>query len=387
MCAMSSNEKSVHISDLTIKGYRGFDEITIPQLGRVNLFTGKNNTGKSSLLEAVRLLAGNGSLRVVYEILNSREEGTRASNSPDSSLEHDDALQVSPLFNGFPDFSERCPPIVISANYLSEYKRLEIGMDWVVMEEDSDGNRRSIARSDTILGEYDDIPADAIPALRVEAAGRKRIQRLNRPFSRSRFRFRSATTPSDNLVPYQFVGPNGIENTEVLDELWSAIALTKREDDVVEALQIIESGISRVSIVSSDERPRSRTAIVRAENIPRPVPLRSFGDGTGRLFGIVLSLVNVPGGLLLIDEFENGLHYSVQSDAWRMIFRLARDLDVQVFATTHSKDAVKAFSKVASESPEDDLFVRLVRRSGRIITTVLVEDSLARLLEMGTEVR
>lgn len=386
MCAMSSNEKSVHISDLTIKGYRGLSEIMIPQLGRVNLFTGKNNTGKSSLLEAVRLLAGNGSLRVVYEILNSREEGTsRASNSTDSSLEHDDVLQVSPLFNGFPDFSERCPPIVISANYLSEYKRLEIGMDWVVVEEDSDGNRRLITRSDTILGEYDDIPADAIPALRVEAAGRKRIQRLNRPFSR--FRFRRATTPSDNLVPYQFVGPNGIENTEVLDDLWSAIALTDIEQDVIEALRIIEPEISGVSMVSSDERPRSRTAIVRAKNIPRPVPLRSFGDGLNRLFGVVLSLVNVPGGLLLIDEFENGLHYSVQSDAWRMIFRLARDLDVQVFATTHSKDAVKAFSKAASESPEDDVFVRLVRRNGKIITTMLEEDSLASLVEMGTEVR
>ena len=66
---------------------------------------------------------------------------------------------------------------------------------------------------------------------------------------------------------------------------------------------------------------------------------------------IVLSLVNARGGVLLIDEFENGLHYSVQLDAWRMIFNLAQSLNVQVFATTHSWDAVESFQTAAAEAP------------------------------------
>lgn len=382
MCATSSNKKSVHISDLTIKGYRGFGEIMIPQLGRVNLFTGKNNTGKSSLLEAVRLLAGNGSLPVIYEILKSREEETSGSSDNESYADYDGLLQVSSLFNGFPNFSDSHPPVIISANHRTTGNvSLKMDMDWVVVEEDSEGNRQLVSSSDAL---YDE--TDATPALWVEVGDKKRFHRLVSP---RLIRLRRPLSSDDNLMLCEYVSPYGGEGTELLDGLWSKISLTDREQDVIEALRIIEPGISGVSMVSSDESRlrRSRTAIVRAENISRPVPLRSFGDGLNRLFGIVLSLVNVPGGVLLIDEFENGLHYSVQLDAWRMIFRLARDLDVQVFATTHSEDAVKAFSEAASESPEDGLLVRLVRRSGRIITTMLEEDSLASLVEMGTEVR
>ena len=92
--------------------------------------------------------------------------------------------------------------------------------------------------------------------------------------------------------------------------------------------------------------PTERRAIVQAEGHPQPVaPSLTFGDGMNRLFGIALSLANAEGGLLLVDEFENGLHYSVQLDVWRMIFGLSQKLNIQVFATTHSTDTVKAFQK------------------------------------------
>ncbi len=67
-----------------------------------------------------------------------------------------------------------------------------------------------------------------------------------------------------------------------------------------------------------------------------------------RALGISLALVNVKDGILLIDEFENGLYYSVQPDLWQSIFRVARRLNVQVFATTHSWDCVEGFQKAAS---------------------------------------
>ena len=98
-----------------------------------------------------------------------------------------------------------------------------------------------------------------------------------------------------------------------------------------------------------------RRAIVRIENIDRPVPLRLLGDGVNRLLDIALSLVNARGGLLLIDEFENGLHHTVQFDAWKTIFLLAKELDIQVFATSHSWDAVEAFSRLRRKHPKKEL--------------------------------
>jgi AAA15 family ATPase/GTPase len=68
-----------------------------------------------------------------------------------------------------------------------------------------------------------------------------------------------------------------------------------------------------------------------------------MGDGINRILYIVLSMVNAQNGYLLIDEFENGLHYSVQKKIWSIIFSLAERLNVQVFVTTHSSDCIKAF--------------------------------------------
>ena len=58
-----------------------------------------------------------------------------------------------------------------------------------------------------------------------------------------------------------------------------------------------------------------------------------------------------------MDEFENGLHYSVQSKLWDIIFELAKNLDVQVFITTHSNDCINSFAH--SPMSKDGLAIRL----------------------------
>jgi len=163
-----------------------------------------------------------------------------------------------------------------------------------------------------------------------------------------------------------FTGLYGGERTGNLGPLWDKIALSDLENDVVSALKIIAPDIKAVSMVGGEGQRQSRTAIVRSSGFARPVPLRSFGDGLNRLFAIVLSLVNANDGLLLIDEFENGMHHTVQVDIWRGIFRLSKLLNVQVFATSHSWDAVEAFQGAAAEHGDDGLLIRLAS-----ISTVL----------------
>ena len=188
-------------------------------------------------------------------------------------------------------------------------------------------------------------------------------------------------------MPCMLVKPHGNETTNELGFLWDAIALTDDEQEVVDALQIIDPNISAITMVGNEPNGRTRRAVVRANNVSRPVPLRTYGDGVNRLFAMGLNLVNARGGLLLIDEFENGLHHTVQTDIWRMVFRLARQLDVQVFATTHSRDAVKAFQKAASESPEEGVLLRLTRKGEEIVPTVANEEELAIATRHDIEVR
>jgi len=78
--------------------------------------------------------------------------------------------------------------------------------------------------------------------------------------------------------------------------------------------------------------------------------LRSMGDGINRILTIILALVNAENGFLLLDEFENGLHYTVQKQLWEIIFKLSQKLNVQVFATTHSNDCISGFENVLNSS-------------------------------------
>lgn len=229
---------------------------------------------------------------------------------------------------------------------------------------------------------------EGVPALVIEVGGSRRIIPLDR-FRRYPYRARPfrPDVGDEPRMPCIFVSPYGGERTATLGTLWDKIALSDREKDVVHALQIIDPEISAVSMVGGEGPRQTRTAIVRANNIPRPVPLRSFGDGLNRLFGIVLSLVNVKDGLLLIDEFENGMHHTVQLDAWRAVFKLSQRLGIQVFATSHSWDSIEAFQKAAAETPEEGVLVRLSRRGEEIIPTVFHEDELAVATRDRIEVR
>jgi hypothetical protein len=375
----------LRIGTIDIERFRAFRGLGIKGLGRVNLVTGRNNTGKSSVLEALRILASDASPSVINNILHYREEDTGELEEQGRPIDTEGLFQISTLFNGFPQFSESNEPIVISTNGGQRPMKLTLRTQWVSEEREPDGARKLVLRQQ---GELFGEPEGSVPALMVEIGGTTRLWTLDY-LRRGSYRprpFRSELGDEPRMACI-FVSPYGGERTATLGALWDKIALSDREKDVVEALRIIDPGISAVSMVGGEGPRQPRTAIVRSANVARPVPLRSFGDGLNRLFGIVLSLVNAKDGLLLIDEFENGMHHRVQLDVWRTVFSLAQKLDVQVFATSHSWDSIEAFQKAAAEVPEEGALVRLSRKGEDIIPTLFREDELAVATRDRIEVR
>ncbi len=132
----------------------------------------------------------------------------------------------------------------------------------------------------------------------------------------------------------------------------------------------------------------SRRALVKLKGCDRPVPLKSCGDGATRLFGVALALANSAGGFLLIDEAENGLHWSVERNFWRMVLKATQENDVQVFATTHSWDCIAGFAKAVNETPEEDgLLLRLDRADGQVRAVAYTEAQLQVAADQRIEVR
>jgi AAA15 family ATPase/GTPase len=133
---------------------------------------------------------------------------------------------------------------------------------------------------------------------------------------------------------------------------------------------------------------RDRIPIVRIAGMNEPIPLRSLGDGMQRMLGIALALVNAKDGVLLVDEVENGLHYTILPQLWRLIFETARRLNVQVFATSHSWECIQAFQQAAEEDTESEgLLIRLQLKGEEIVAVVVDEEHLGIATSERIEVR
>ena len=341
----------------------------------MTLITGKNNTGKSSVLEALQLYTQNAAPEIIYNILTSREEYIRGmeKDSPISDIENE--FHVSALFHGFPSLFEDFKPIDIatSGKFGSKHLRLQIGRvaDKVSLE----GQKKLFANKEGFFEEN-------LETLALIARTEKEqfSWLLKNPH---RFRHTSHLLGRARM-PCIVVNAHG-GGTDALGSLWDEISLGDDENEVIKALQIIDPNITAVSMIGGERH--SRTAFVRAEGFPRRLPLLSFGDGLNHLFAIILSLLCAREGLLLIDEFENGLHHTTQLNAWRMIFHLSKRLNIQVFATSHSWDTVETFQKAASEVTDEGVLLRLTRRGHEIVPTTFSGPELAVVTRDRIEVR
>lgn len=366
------------ITSIALQGFRAFRDFKVEELGRVNLITGKNNAGKTSLLEALRLLSAKAEPEALDAVLAYREEESRRDWGEDGVKS---LLQgMLSLFHGFPSLAENPGPMVIAVQGEAHPMKLELKFNWMDLNKKAAGVKGGTANNEM----SDDLALQAA-TWKEDGGISVRVYPLWQFDTLLQDR-RGLEPPTWEGIPWVFVDPdNELETTE-LARLWDEITLTPLQERVIDALQIVDPGISAVNMISRGRR-RSRIAVARSNHIPYPVPLRSFGDGMSRLFGIILSLVNAKDGLLLIDEFENGLHYTTQHKAWKVIFSLAEELDVQVFAASHSWDAVEAFQEAAAATPEVGALIRLNRRKDNIIPTVFNEQDLEVVTEDRLEVR
>ena len=172
-----------------------------------------------------------------------------------------------------------------------------------------------------------------------------------------------------NSSHFEYVRTNQI-SSDKNPALFDRLALTPLEKYIIKALQIIEPRIEALNylkddVILSSSRRDERVPVVVLRDSAKRYRLSSMGDGINRVLTIILALLNCKDGILLIDEFENGLHHSVQSQLWKIIFELSAELNIQVFATTHSEDAIKSFSENA-QADQNGKIIRLESRNNSI---------------------
>ncbi len=374
------------LTSLFVKNFRLFDSLKLERLGRLNLVVGRNNSGKSALLEAVELYASGASPQVLINLVTSRQETWKG--QPQTEEEPIGLNPIRHLFHNH-ELPEVGKTGIVVGPTNSDAQQIHIFVAAYQIEKSEDGITQRL------LVESNELPPDLTDlefALASRENGKvKRILRLDRDLETTAGIFRRNAPLLGTNPKYALeVVPTRNMTDEKLATLWDQINLTGLDNEVIMGLQLLDPNITGVAFVEGfDRRNRhSRIPIVKTRGAIEPLPLKTMGDGMTRLFHIIVALVNAKNGILLVDEFENGLHWSVQPLIWKTVFGLAQTLNVQVFASTHSRDCIVGFEAAWREAEHLGAFFRLeVQPTAGVNVTVYSCETLSDSLETGVEPR
>jgi energy-coupling factor transporter ATP-binding protein EcfA2 len=358
------------LKSLKIENFRGFQTFDLQQLGRINLLVGENSSGKTSVLEAIEFLCSRANLEVfeaIHEVLVSRGEYAWIGEG-DGGRE----LDLRHLFHG---------------------RHAKLGSTFSLGGESHIGKEKldvSIKLGNESNSTFEEAELD------IEWSSDFHQQRTHQllspngglPVNTTRIRLRDE--PNKSTVRVQFVRSSSLTARKMVD-LFSQIVLTPEENLVNQALRIIEPRIERIAVknsgftFSSDIRGGIAAGLSNSEN---PVPIGSLGDGIWRMLGLSVALANVKGGVLLVDEIDTGLHFSTMTKMWKLVSETANRLDVQVFATTHSRDCWESLAELIESEKVDESEIIIHRiEQGKPHSVVFDSEMIVIAANQGLEVR
>jgi hypothetical protein len=335
--------------------FRCFEDFELADLGRVNLVVGSNGAGKTSLLEGIRLLRAGGNPMVL--LASAMERGEYDSEE----LEDGRAERVAKLHFAF---YGREPAGGASFRIAGSEKEHELSVDAEVVDVSHRDDEAPLFGSRSPSGETQltgMFPDWAVRLTRHDGA------RTEVPLSWSRSEARRLRLPAPRAdarmladIPV-FLRANAV-NDDVLGKLWDLVVASPAKDEVIASLRKLEPNVRDVDLRADPQLPfRSRVALRIDNGESSRAPIGSFGEGVTWMFALALAAAATPGSLLLVDDIDAGLHHRVMADMWTMIIDAALRRDLQIFATTHSIDCLRALHRVCAADPARAEAIRVVR--------------------------
>lgn len=377
------------MESLVIKNYKNFKNLTLENLTNVNLIVGKNNVGKSSLLEAIFILGMRDNN--LGELFMARGEqplyGTNNSNK--QKKDYDRYISLFPDNNSeiSDENSIQISSLGKKSNHNISYRFVYYVQEWILSEE----NEKKLKNK--ILNNKPDDGTEFKVGLQIKTDEYDYLYEFGTHDDENHMHSTTMIDKNGAFVgnpvfpivinfPIAFIRSNEIRSDKD-EERWSRILYNKKENYVVNALKIINKDIQGLDLIY--EHPR-KVIYVDVKGKKERQRLTSMGDGANRILTIILAMFDCKDGVFLIDEFENGLHHSVQSQLWKIIFELSHQLKIQVFVTTHSEDTIKCFAEIAKH--KKGKIIRLENKNDSIRTVDYEEkDELDFIAQNKIEIR
>jgi hypothetical protein len=353
---------------LTIKHFRGFKDFTIESLDRVNLIAGSNDVGKTALLEALYLLIGETNVALVVRI-NAFRGLEKVQGDPDAISE----FLWTPLFYKFDPHAK----VEIEGQWSDATKRkVELKLVQRASARMPFGDQAGHEAKGIVNG----VSSRALQIEYTDASGDSRISQM--VIDEQGIRVEPPSPPP--AFPGYFLAARGKAPLEEDAKNLGDILVEKEPYDLLEVLKIIEPRLMRVNTIPS----AGGTIIYGDTGLGRMLPLALLGDGLGRLTSLILKMATARHGVVLVDEIENGLHHAVTGKVWAAVAKAARLFHVQVFATTHSWECIRAAHEAFTESGTYDFRLhRLDRINDDIRAGTYDQEALDAALKAELEVR
>ena len=361
------------LKSVKIENFRGFKSFELQQLGRINLLVGENNSGKTSILEAIKLLCSRCNLEILRERMNNRSEYFYDDElRREGEIGRDGELDIRHLFYGH---------------------EIEPGSQLSII----DHNQNKLTLSIELSPSDEKIP-DELQELQFrvswtpELADETFILPLSSNGGLPVFHIRKFRTNSKNPRPKTLFITSSSLKTDQMIELFNQVVLTPDEKIIEQALNKIDSKIQRIAAVNPQRlrySPYSRNGFVLLlGDSNQRVPIGSMGDGIWRILGLALAIVSAKDCYLFVDEIDTGLHFSAMSDMWKMIWDTAKKLNVQVFATTHNSDCWQSLADIAEQENITDHGIMIHRIEKDKETSIVFDESeIVIAVEENIEVR
>jgi hypothetical protein len=327
------------ISTLEINQFRGLEHVKFENLGRTNLIIGGNNTGKTSILEALALLHGNKSQ------LESLPRTFRV--MPKNEQELGQGFWKYLVRGGIlADFS-------VKTN-MQEITGLEKEGQWMLLKPIGSQGR-------------------SIPFVTIHTNNNVSVSAQAHPFSLSIL----STTQADPATVSELfnrIAPLNPDNETKLEDL---LRLS------------IEPRLRRLRYAKPQGAKTHLIYVDLGEGAM--LPFTQLGQAFSRTLQVYCEIFAETPKIILIDEIENGLYYEGMEDFWKGLMAVLEDQDVQLFATTHSRECMEAAQKAASGMDGDLLrFLRLDRMvddPSKIVGTTFGKREMETAMEFNTEMR
>jgi len=333
----------------------------------VNLIAGKNNVGKTALLEALFIHCGAWNPELALQINAFRGieaikvEFGRWAETPWDTLFKDFDVSQSVQLEGDDDLTGRRTLSLKLVRDPSELAKLRISV---------------LTTNGSALGS-----SEAAQVLELEYYQEKHGGKYYMIFDAKGFRLEPVPPPPP--FPAFFQGARMRLPAKEEAKLFGDLENRGEQEVVLKVLQLVEPRLKRIFV-----RFIGEPMLYGEVGLRRSLPLRLMGDGMSRLFNLVLHISNAPGGVVLVDEIENGLHYTVLPKVWQAIAETARHFGTQVFATTHSLECIAAAHEAFSQVGVYDFRLHRLDRVGDDIRVVNYDqETLTAALETGLEIR